>query len=344
MKKFNSKSCEEIMTTVYKPIEFVVDGLLAQGLYILAGAPKVGKSWLALDMCLSIAKGEKVLGQETAQGTALYLCLEDSYARIQNRLYEITDEPTENLHFTVMSESIGSGLEEQIENFKKEHSDLKVVFIDTLQMIRESTDNGYGSDYKELSVLKNLADKLEIAIVVVHHTRKCSDSDPFNMISGSTGISGCVDESMVIVETKRGSRNAKLYCVGRDIENAEISLQFDSDLKKWIVTDETTVSKSKDNIFLAALYVYIQKKIDFTGTASELVTALKSISNETFYPNRVTRDLVQNGYTLRQYGIDCLYKRTRNGRLIILHYDRERDSSDSKTSGEVTVNSLALKV
>lgn len=304
MKKFNSKSCEEIMTTVYKPIEFVVDGLLAQGLYILAGAPKVGKSWLALDMCLSIAKGEKVLGQETAQGTALYLCLEDSYARIQNRLYEITDEPTENLHFTVMSESIGSGLEEQIENFKKEHSDLKVVFIDTLQMIRESTDNGYGSDYKELSVLKNLADKLEIAIVVVHHTRKCSDSDPFNMISGSTGISGCVDESMVIVETKRGSRNAKLYCVGRDIENAEISLQFDSDLKKWIVTDEPTASKSKDNIFLAALYVYIQKKIDFTGTASELVTALKSISNETFYPNRVTRDLVQNGYTLRQYGID----------------------------------------
>lgn len=69
------------------------------------------------------------------------------------------------------------------------------------------------------------------------------------MISGSTGISGCVDESMVIVETKRGSRNAKLYCVGRDIENAEISLQFDSDLKKWIVTDEPTVSKSKDNIF-----------------------------------------------------------------------------------------------
>jgi len=86
LKKFNSKSCEEIMTTVYKPIEFVVDGLLAQGLYILAGAPKVGKSWLALDMCLSIAKGEKVLGQETAQGTALYLCLEDSYARIQKQI------------------------------------------------------------------------------------------------------------------------------------------------------------------------------------------------------------------------------------------------------------------
>lgn len=58
------KTCEEIMTTIYKPIEFYVENLIAQGLYILAGAPKVGKSWLSLDICLSIAKGEKVLGQQ----------------------------------------------------------------------------------------------------------------------------------------------------------------------------------------------------------------------------------------------------------------------------------------
>ena len=252
----------------------------------------------------------------------------------------MTDEPVENLHFVILSDTIGKGLEEQIEQFKSEHSDLKVMFIDTLQMIRESNDNGYGSDYKELSVLKSLADKLEIAIIVVHHTRKCKDSDPFNMISGSTGLSGCVDGSMVLIETKRGSRNAKLYCVGRDIENAEINLQFDSDLKKWVVTDEPTAPKSKANIFLAALYVYIKKKIDFSGTASELIEKLKSVSDETFYPNRVTRDLVQNGYTLRKYGIDFQYKRTRNGRLIILHYDCERDSSDSKNGSGVTVNGV----
>ena len=344
MKKFDSKSCEEIMTTVYKPIKYVVDGLIAQGLYILAGAPKVGKSWLALDMCLSIAKGEKVLDLKTSQGTALYLCLEDSFQRIQNRLYELTDEPVENLHFVILSDTIGKGLEEQIEQFKSEHSELKVVFIDTLQMIRSETDSNYGSDYKELSILKSLADKLEVAIAVVHHTRKCSDSDPFNMISGSTGISGCVDGSMVLIENKRGSRNAKLFCVGRDIENAEISLHFDSDLKKWIVTDELSTGQSKDNIFLAALYVYIKKKIDFSGTASELVSELKEVTQEQFYPNRVTRDLVQNGYTLRKYGIDFQYKRTRNGRLIILHYDRERDSSDGKNTSEVTVNRLTLKV
>lgn len=194
MKKLITRSCEEIMTTVYKPIEFVIDGLIAQGLYILAGAPKVRKSWLALDMCLSIAKGESVLGQKTLQGTALYLCLEDSYARIQNRLYE------------------------------------------------------------------------------------------------------------------------------------------------------PSAPKSKDNIFLAALYVYLKRHISFSGTASELVSELKEVTQEQFYPNRVTRDLVQNGYTLRKYGIDFQYKRTRNGRLIILHYDRERDSSDGKNTSEVTVNKLIQKV
>ena len=87
-----------------------------------------------------------------------------------------------------------------------------------------------------------------------------------------------------------------------------------------------------------------EKKIDFSGTASELIEKLKSVSDETFYPNRVTRDLVRNGYTLRKYGIDFKYKRTRNCRLIILHYDRERDSSDSKNTSEVTVNRLIQKV
>ena len=103
MKKLETKSCEEIMSTAYKPLEYCVDGLLTQGLYLLAGAPKVGKSWLALDICLSVAKGEDVLKHQMHIGTALYLCLEDSYHRIQNRLLvagiadvaAIIDEPTE---------------------------------------------------------------------------------------------------------------------------------------------------------------------------------------------------------------------------------------------------------
>ncbi len=83
MTKLKTVNCEELMTEPLKPIEFVVDNLITQGLFILAGAPKIGKSWLALDICLSVAKGEPVLNANTAQGTALYLCLEDSRIRIQ---------------------------------------------------------------------------------------------------------------------------------------------------------------------------------------------------------------------------------------------------------------------
>ena len=134
-----------------------------------------------------------------------------------------------------MAESLGNGLESQIEKFKSEHSDLKVIIIDTLQKVRNETESGYGKDYKEMSILKELADKLRIAVVLIHHTRKCKDSDPFNMISGSTGISGCADGSMVLVETFRGSRKGTLYCVGRDISNAEIAIEFDEAVMKWIV-------------------------------------------------------------------------------------------------------------
>lgn len=163
--KLNTINCEEIMTEPLKPIEFVVDNLISQGLFILAGAPKVGKSWLALDICLSKAKGEPVLNNKTTQGTALYLCLEDSRIRIQHRLYEMTDEPTEYLHFALIANSIGNGLEEQIENFISEHRDTKIIFIDTLQKIRsDSPESTYATDYRELSVLKTIADKYSIAI------------------------------------------------------------------------------------------------------------------------------------------------------------------------------------
>lgn len=95
------------MTEPLKPIEFVLDNLVTQGLFILAGAPKIGKLWFALDICLSVAKGESALNAATFQGTALYLRLEDSRIRIQNRLYEMTDEPTEHLHFALFANSIG---------------------------------------------------------------------------------------------------------------------------------------------------------------------------------------------------------------------------------------------
>ena len=117
---------------------------------------------------------------KTTQSTVLYLCLEYSKIRIQNHLYEMTDEPTERLHFALMSDTIGSGLKEQIVKFFSEHQDTKIIFIDTLKKTRsDSPESTYATDYKELSVLKSIADKHSVVIVLVHHLRKTKAADSF---------------------------------------------------------------------------------------------------------------------------------------------------------------------
>jgi hypothetical protein len=104
-----------LMDRPLEPPNFVVDTLISQGLHILAGSPKVGKSWLALWLAVTVAKGEPVWGMSVKQGTTLYLCLEDSVLRIQNRLFEITEDAPDSVHFCTECAPIGQGLEEQVE-------------------------------------------------------------------------------------------------------------------------------------------------------------------------------------------------------------------------------------
>ncbi len=267
-----------------------------------------------------------MLKHQTHIGTALYLCLEDSYNRIQNRLYELTDEPTENLYFAIMSESLGNGLESQIETFKSEHPDTKLIVIDTLQMVRNEKDCGYGADYKELSVLKSLADKLAITILLVHHTRKCYDSDPFNMISGSTGISGCVDGSMVLLESKRGSREATLYCVGRDIENQEYRILFHE--HRWTPCDEIT--PTPPDIFSFAIHDFMMEQQSFIDSATTLCDLLYQKFNRKYYPNRLSRDLIQHTEEMQRYGVLFNFRRSHGCRILELEYIASGDSSDGR--------------
>ena len=136
--KLNTIDGAFLMSQPLRPPNFVVDTLIAQGLHILAGSPKVGKSWLALWLAVTVAKGELVWGMGVKRGTTLYLCLEDSVLRIQNRLFEITEDAPSSVHFCTECAPIGQGLEEQVEIFLAAHPDTVLVIIDTLQMVRGS--------------------------------------------------------------------------------------------------------------------------------------------------------------------------------------------------------------
>ena len=183
---------------VLEPPGYAVKDLLVQGLHILAGAPKTGKSWLALWLCQQVAGGEKVWGYPTQQGTVLYLCLEDGYHRLRDRLLDITEDPSENLYLATHAGTLADGLAGQIETFVREHGRVSLIVIDTLQKVRETcTDNTYARDYADLARLKELADRCKTTVLLVHHLRKQYDSDPLNRVSGTAGMSGAADGTFV---------------------------------------------------------------------------------------------------------------------------------------------------
>ena len=196
----------------------LIDGILSDGLAVLAGDSKIGKSWMVLWLCLQLSRGEPVWGLPVRKTDVIYLALEDSEWRIQQRMQELTDSPPDNLHFGFSCGKLGAELETQIEGVLSEHPGTGIVFIDTLQMIRDNAtvrSNVYAQDYKELSSLKKLADRHGICIFIVHHTRKERDRDNiFNDLTGSTGIMGVADTVMVLRKANRFGSGAALG-VGR---------------------------------------------------------------------------------------------------------------------------------
>ena len=321
-----------LMSQPLKPLNFVVDSLLSQGLHILAGSPKVGKSWLALWLSVTVAKGDPVWGMPTKGGTTLYLALEDSALRIQNRLYEITEDAPANVHFSTESFILGKGLEEQLTNFLKEHPDTSLVIIDTLQLIRGAGyDNTYANDYRDLSVLKQIADDHGIAILLIHHLRKETADDVFSRISGTTAISGAVDSSFTLVEERRGSGKAKLSCIGRDIEYRELTLERNGENVWEMVADSRTQPELLGDRIVYLLSELMRGQTEFIGTPTELSEKIDPVGTERITPKKVSRLVLQSVDALSKIGISASVRRSNGKRLIEL---RRADSVDIPGAGE----------
>lgn len=329
--RFDTIDGAKLMSTPLQPLRFVVDSLISQGLHVLAGSPKVGKSWLALWLAVMVAKGEPVWGMQTHQGTTLYLYLEDSRLRIQNRLFEIMEDAPPSVHFCTDAFTIGGGLEERIETFIAEHSDTTLIIIDTLQMVRGAGyDNTYANDYRDLSILKKLADKHGVAILLIHHLRKEGADDVFNRISGTTGVQGAVDSSFTLIEDKRGSGKAKLSCIGRDIEYREITLERNEDNVWDMVSDSREQQELLGDAIIPLLSVFMKFSPHFIGTPTELADKLLSQSGEKISPKKISQRILQNAEALVTAGISFDIRRSNGKRLIELHRADGDDSADKK--------------
>ena len=329
IKRLQTIDADTLQSTAYEPVSFVVDDLLPQGLHLLAGAPKIGKSWLALWLCLCAAQGKPLWTFVTRPCEVLYLCLEDSFQRIQSRLFDLTEDAPPTLHFAVMSQQLHNGLVEQIEQFLKEHPQTRLIVIDTLQRIRTAGNdaNPYASDYRDIGVLKALADKHRIAILLVHHLRKMNDDDPMNMISGTTAISGAVDSSFTLIEDKRGSGKATLSCIGRDIEYRELTLERNAENVWELVSDSRTQPELLGGRIVILLSELMRDRAEFIGTPTELSAQIDPAGSEGITPKKVSRLILQSVAALSKIGISAVVRRSNGKRLIEL---RRAESDDAQ--------------
>lgn len=327
--KLKTVDAETLLSTTMSKTMFIVENLIPQGVSVLSGASKIGKSWLMLWLGLQISQGLSVWEMPTKQCDVLYMSLEDTHRRIKDRLYSLTDTAPNNLHFAVMCRLIGSGLEKQITDFLSDHPKTKLVIIDTLQKVRDSKGSAgmYGNDYDDISSIKRIADEFNISIILVHHLRKLRDGDdPFNEVSGSTGIIGAADTNFIL-KRRRSGNEATLLASGRDVEYQELTLQFNNLVWELVERKNSEeIQKAEIPQFLFRIVEFMQNRTEWVGTATELLSEMRE--SETT-PNVVTKYFGQfSCEVLEPVGIEYRTKRTGKNRLIKLIRNDGNDTSD----------------
>lgn len=233
------KSAAELLHKEFPPIRWAVPDVLPEGVLLLAGKPKMGKSWLGLGMCIAVAAGGCALGKiPVEKGEALYLALEDNERRLQRRLKKVLAGGVcpAGLAYATEWPRINEGGLEALDAWLTKHPDARIVVIDTLKKFRpQSAGNRslYDVDYEALEPLLPLAAKHEVAILVVHHLRKMDAGDPLDMVSGSTGLTGGVDGTLIL-KRERGKQDATLVVDGRDLEeSSELALKWGANIASW---------------------------------------------------------------------------------------------------------------
>ena len=313
----HTMTLNELFETSYSSRPPIIGGLLYPGTYLLAGAPKVGKSFLVAQLAFHISTGQPLWEFPVQKSTVLYLALEDDYQRLQDRMFRMFGvESTEHLHFATCAKQLGSGLEEQLELFLHEHPDTRLIIIDTLQKVREvgGASYSYASDYEIVGKLKTFADKHGICLLLVHHTRKQPASDKFEMISGTTGLLGCADGAFLLQKERGTTMNGTLDVVGRDQSEQKLHLVRDREHLFWNLDHlEAEICEPPPAPLLEKLNALLTNK--WVGSPTDLVDLLESDQK----PNTLSRYLNVNKSRLEnEYGIEYQNNRTHGGRIIAL--------------------------
>jgi len=235
-------TAKALQTKTFAPVRIIVPGLIPEGVTIVAGKPKIGKSFLALDICMAVAGDRFVLGEtKPVQGGALYLALEDNQRRLKKRIDKIVQSGSapEPLELHTEWKRMDQGGLEDIEAWCKSAEKPRLIWIDTLAKIRPlagKNEQAYAGDYRAIEGLQKLAGQYGVGIVLNHHLRKASsEDDAFDDVSGTLGLTGAAD---TIIIMKRMAGMVKVFVRGRDIEEQEYAAEFNKQTCRWRLVGE----------------------------------------------------------------------------------------------------------
>jgi hypothetical protein len=328
----NIISAADLMAKEFPDQRYAVEGIFSEGVTIVAGKPKLGKSWFGLGTAVAVASGGKVLGSiPVEQGNVLYLALEDGERRLQKRMELMLGNSgviPADLEFAFAWKPLDTGGIGQLEDWLIAHPKARIIFIDTLKRVRpkDSSRQVYDSDYDAISPLGDLARKYGVSIVLIHHTRKLEAEDPMDMISGSFGLTGSADGVLVLTRA-RMSTQAKLHVIGRDSEDKELILDWNSGTFGWTLSGdagELAVSKERKDII-------------------EILS---------FYPTRLTPKEVAKELNRNEASVRKMMNRMNNdgqidndglGNYTVINKNNKSESQVSQVSLKSQVSQVSLK-
>ena len=310
-------SARELQLMDLPPVRFIVESILPQGLSILAAPAKYGKSWFVLDLCLSVAAGEPLLGFASEKCGTLYLALEDSLRRLKSRMNAILKgrEAPWDFDYQIRAPTLDNGLIDMLEAYIATHPTLGLIVVDMLQKVRSQSRQHstiYAAEYADMTLLKALADKHNIAILVLHHNRKMTDaSDPFNMISGTMALMATADTSLVFTREQRKDEETSLHVTGRDVEMNTYVISWDKEtyrqrligLANDISIENKEAEYRRDPVVVTILELLKLNPDGVQMSASDFIVAMAQHSciRNTFTPVGLGKHILQLKPDLHHY-------------------------------------------
>lgn len=251
-------SADELIARQFAPITWIVPDIIPAGVALLCGSPKIGKSWLALDLAIAVASGGAAFGVKPCDpGSVLYLALEDNQRRLRSRLLKRLQgaKGPSGLALSTRWPRIDQGAVRELDAWLTANPDSRLVLVDTLARLRppsRANHPQYETDYAVGAPLLDIAARHDVGIVLVHHTRKADAEDPLDLVSGTLGLSAGVD-GILILRRDRRSQEASLFVTGRDIEHdGDFALAWNPATAAWTLTGagaSAVLSPEKRKVF-----------------------------------------------------------------------------------------------